>query len=580
VHEHDRERVLSEAQRFEWAGDRFETEYRMVAADGGTVWVIDQRVLVRDDEGEPCFYQGFLVDITARKEAEARYRSLVERLPIVTYVSPLTADTTLSYLSPQVEELIGYEAAECVADPDLVRRVIHPDDIDRVVSEARRVRRDFEEFNGEYRLVGRDGRTIWVRDQMVLVRDERGEPLCFQGFLLDITARKQLEEQLEQSQRLDVVGRLAGGIAHDFNNLMTAINGYTGFALERAGDHDPRLRSDLQEVQRAADRAASLTQQLLAFSRRQVLQPRPVDLGTVVGDVHDLLARLIGEDVELVTYADPFAKQVLADPGRLEQVLVNLAVNARDAMPGGGTLTIETRDVELGDESAIAGYGAPAGRYAALVVRDTGSGMDEETRALVFEPFFTTKEVGHGSGLGLSTVYGIVKQSGGWITIESAPEAGTEVTIYLPATDTTLRAEEQPAAERSPGSETVLLVEDEEIVRTLVAEMLERQGYRVVDAPGPHEAMERFEEMSCDLLLTDVVMPRMNGRELARHLRERKPELTVVYTSGYTADRVLEQGSLEPGEHFLQKPFNEQALATAVREALDAAAAPAIMTRP
>jgi PAS domain S-box-containing protein len=473
-------------------------------------------------------------------------------------------------MSPQIEQLVGYTAEECVADADLVRRLTHPDDVELVAAEVRRVRSEFTSFAYDYRLIARDGHTVWVHDEMVVVRDELGEPVCFQGFLMDISARKELEEQLQQSQRMDVVGRLAGGIAHDFNNLLTAINGYTGFALERIGGLDPLLRNDLEQVKAAAERATSLTQQLLAFSRRQVLQPRPVELATVVDDVRDLLARLIGEDVELVTIADPKARPALADPGRLEQVLVNLAVNAREAMPAGGKLTIETRDVLVDEASPVAAVGAPPGRYAALVVRDTGLGMDAGTLSLAFEPFFTTKEVGEGSGLGLSTVYGIVTQSGGWITIDSEPGIGTEVTVFLPETDAAPVAAPPETSEPEAGWETVLLVEDEAIVRALVAEMLERRGYTVVQAPGPHEAMAMFDDSPCDLLVTDVVMPHMNGRELARRLREQKPELKVVYTSGYTADRVLEGGGLEDGEHFLQKPFPEDALNAIVREALNA----------
>ena len=505
------------------------------------------------------------------RAAEARYRSLVEDMPLATYI--LSPTRSPLYVSPQVENLLGYPPTRWTSDPYFHMSVVHADD--RV-----RVARALGEYEGgepletEYRMRAPDGRDVWVLDRMVAVRGDRGELLCYQGFLLDVTHRRDLEEQLQQSQRMETIGRLAGGIAHDFNNLLTAITGYSNFALERlelAGGND-RLRHDIEQIRKSAERAASLTQQLLAFSRRQVLQPRTLELNVLVREVEGLLERLIGEDVELVTeFGDEL--YVSADPGRLEQVLVNLAVNARDAMPGGGTLSITVGTVDVDADHQIVRWHADPGRYAMLVVADTGHGMDGETLAHVFEPFFTTKDVGLGTGLGLSTVYGIVKQSGGWIVLDSAPGAGTSATIYLPLVEATAPVADEGAGEPAAASGRILLVEDEPVVRGLVAQMLEARGYEVLDAPCPLEALELAETEPCDLLLTDVVMPKMNGRELARRIRSRMPTLHVVYTSGYAPEAVLDGGRLDPGEFFLQKPFTAADLGAIVREALDAAAA-------
>jgi PAS domain S-box-containing protein len=556
-------------------GGEVQDHRRVVDRPDGTVRVIETT-------GIPNFLGGglhlaVLRDVTSRerhaqelKAAEARYRSLVEEMPLVTYI--LSPTRSPLYISPQVETLLGHEPVRWTGDPYFHMSVVHPDD--RV-----RLGRQLAEYDGgepleaEYRLTRPDGRDVWVLDRMAAVRDERGELLCYQGFLLDVSHRKDLEEQLQQSQRMETIGRLAGGVAHDFNNLLTAITGYSNFALERlelSGGND-RLRHDIEQIRKSAERAASLTQQLLAFSRRQVLQPRTLELNGLVRDVRGLLERLIGDHVELATsLCDEL--YVSADPGRLEQVLVNLAVNARDAMPDGGTLSIEAATVEIEPGHAITRWSALPGRYATLVVRDTGHGMDAHTLAHVFEPFFTTKDVGLGTGLGLSTVYGIVKQSGGWITLDSEPGGGTTATIYLPRVESVVPVSEEPAAEPAAGSGRILLVEDEPVVRGLVAQMLEARGYDVVEAEGPLEALELTDVDACDLLLTDVVMPKMNGRELARRIRARTPSLHVVYTSGYAPEAVLDGGRLDAGEFFLQKPFTAADLGSIVREALDAAA--------
>jgi two-component system cell cycle sensor histidine kinase/response regulator CckA len=388
----------------------------------------------------------------------------------------------------------------------------------------------------------------------------------------DVSAQRRLEEQLRQSQKMEAVGQLAGGIAHDFNNLLTAILGSTQLLLHNTPAGDAR-REDAEEIRHAGLRAAELTRQLLAFSRRQVLAPKVLDVNAVVANMDRMLRRLLGEDVELATSRDPAAGTVNADPGQLEQVLLNLAVNARDAMPGGGRLSIGTTRVTLHEEHVERRHRMPAGDYVCLAVADTGVGMDETTQAHLFEPFFTTKEVGKGTGLGLATVYGIVKQSGGYIWVYSEAGHGTTVKIYLPRVP---GVAESPVPAPEPqqvrgGDETVLLVEDAAPVRTLARRSLEARGYRVLEAADGPSALQLSARHldGIDILVTDVVMPGMSGRELAERLAPERPSMKVLYTSGYTDDAMVRQGVLSAGVAFLQKPFVPDTLARKVREVLD-----------
>jgi signal transduction histidine kinase/ActR/RegA family two-component response regulator len=383
----------------------------------------------------------------------------------------------------------------------------------------------------------------------------------------------QTQEQLAQSQKIEAVGRLAGGIAHDFNNLLTVITGRAQLLLARLRPGDP-LRRDVDLIQKTGEQAATLTRQLLAFSRKQVLQPRVVDLNAVVADIETMLRRLIGEDIDLVVVPAPELGRVRVDPGQLEQVLVNLAVNARDAMPEGGRLTIETANVELGPAYSRRHVGVQPGFYVMLAVTDTGHGMDAVTQARLFEPFFTTKEKGKGTGLGLATVYGIVKQSGGNIWVYSEPGQGTTFKIYLPRVEEAVEAVEAAATVVAPprGSETVLLVEDDEEVRSLVWDILQVYGYTVLQARHPGEALLIAEKHTdpIHLLLTDVVMPQMSGRQLAERLGRARREMKMLYMSGYTDNAVVHHGVLDSGMVYLQKPFTPDSLARKVREVLDA----------
>jgi nitrogen-specific signal transduction histidine kinase/ActR/RegA family two-component response regulator len=391
----------------------------------------------------------------------------------------------------------------------------------------------------------------------------------------DLTERNKLESQLRQSQKMEAVGQLAGGVAHDFNNLLTAIMGFTSLLLTAVPPEDPK-HEDLLEIDRAAGRASELTQQLLAFSRRQMLKPTLLDLNAVLSDTMRMLGRLLGEHIELAILPDTGLGVVEADRGQIEQVIINLAVNARDAMEGGGKLTLETRNVTLDRAYASQHPGAAEGEFVMLAVTDTGSGMDAATQARIFEPFFTTKERGKGTGLGLSTVYGIVKQSGGTIYVYSELERGTAFKIYLPRVmalgPTGVPVPVRPANVR--GTETVLVVENEGGVRSLICRVLRTYGYTVLEAENGGEALLIAEQHPApiDLLLTDMVLPRMSGRKLAERLVRTQPHLRVLYMSGYTDGSIVNHGALDVGTAFIQKPFTPEALAQKLREVLDSSA--------
>ncbi len=387
----------------------------------------------------------------------------------------------------------------------------------------------------------------------------------------DITERLQLENQLRQAQKLESLGRLAGGVAHDFNNLLTVINGYSDLMLKALDPHSP-LHSQASEINKAGERAAGLTSQLLAFSRKQVIEARALNVNAIINDTERMLRRLIGEDIEFVTALDPLVGQIMADPGQIHQVIMNLVVNARDAMPNGGKLEITTKNVDV-DESAAALHGGRVpGKYVLMTVTDTGIGMDEKILQSAFEPFFTTKEHGQGTGLGLSTVHGIVQQSGGWIRVWSAVGQGTSFDIYLPRIDACPVPDREALAttEVGHGGETVLVVEDQEEVRRLTRTILESYGYHVLEAASGAEAFRFAKAHSGEihLLLTDVILPGMNGKTLSEHLRILRPKLKVIFTSGYPADVISRRGVLEQDVAYLPKPFSPESLAVKVREVL------------
>lgn len=534
---------------------------------------------VYDDTGKLVGIVGVSVDITERKNAETalrqaedKYRSLVESSPAIVYLNEPHPPYSTIYVSPNVE-IFGYSPEEWYAEPGMWLSMLYKEDRERVLHEFESAARHDLETELEYRIVARDGNIHWWQDKGRFIADEEGNRIGWQGVILDVTKSKVLEEQLYQSQKLESVGRLAGGIAHDFNNMLTAINGYSELTLRKL-DADNPLRRNIEEIKKAGERSAQLTHQLLAFSRQQVLQPVVLDLNEAITDTIKLLERLIGEDVKLVIALNSRTGRVNVDPGQLSQIIMNLAVNARDAMPRGGKLTIETANVFFEPENTEQKVGVLPGAYVMLAVCDTGEGMDDTTQQRIFEPFFTTKELGKGTGLGLATVYGIVKQSGGNIEVDSQMGAGTTFRVYLPRVAEQSEAVEitDSPAEFLTGTETILLVEDEELVRKLSREMLETCGYTVIEAREGLEALKIWEAGDCkpDLLITDVVMPQMGGRELAEKLKERLPDIKILFTSGYTDDAVIRYGVIEPNTNFIQKPFTFDALNRKVRELLGA----------
>ena len=472
---------------------------------------------------------------------------------------------------PKLGELLGYGEAELRSRT--VMEVAHPEDLAPIAQELRKlVSGEVRSAEHTVRLIRRDGGTIWVSANASPVQNAAGATLYFLVYIRDLTERKVLEEQLRQAQKMEAVGQLAGGVAHDFNNLLTAIIGNAELLLRTIRPEDPR-RLDVLEINRAAHRAATLVRQLLAFSRKQVLQPRVVDLNTVVTDLSTMLRRIIGEHVELRLELQPDLGQVLADPGQLEQVITNLAVNARDAMPSGGTLTIRTASVDAADVPGQSPESVPpVGPLVELSVRDDGVGMDERTLARLFEPFFTTKELGRGTGLGLATVYGIVRQSGGHIRVSSRLHHGSTFTVYLPKVEGAGdRTEELPPwLEQPRGAGSVLVVEDEETVRRLACRVLRARGYRVLEARDGAEALQlvRRHEGPLDLLLTDIIMPGLGGPALVERLLPDRPDLKVLYITGYSEEAIGRHGVLPAGGALLEKPFTAHQLAERVREAL------------
>jgi two-component system cell cycle sensor histidine kinase/response regulator CckA len=538
-------------------GSKLSVELTITAMpDGGTVCVC--RDLSEREKAE-----------RARVEAEAKYRTLVEQVNAITYIAELGIDGLWYYVSPQVESILGYTPDEWLAVSRNWASFIHPDDVE-MVEKAEEASLKGEPFQAEFRVRRKDGREVWLNDTAVVVKGSDAHPVM-EGIIVDITERKQLETQLQQSRKMEAVGRLAGGIAHDFNNLLTIITGYTDLALSRPSV-PLELRSDIERIENAAGRAAALVRQLLAFSRKQVLQPKTLDLNAIVENMDKLLRRLIDDNIEMSTRVRGELGRVKADPAQIEQVIMNLVVNARDAMPEGGKLLLETSNVNLDAAYAFEHASVKPGPYVMLAVSDTGVGMNEVTVAHIFEPFYTTKESGRGTGLGLSTVYGIVKQSGGYIWVYSEPGKGSTFKVYLPRVEE--MAEESAPAKvlygEQRGSETVLLVEDEEAVRDLVRTILTGQGYEVIVArePGHAEEIARKFPREIQLLLTDVVMPGTSGRELAARIMASRPGIHVLYMSGYTENVVTSGGMLEEGLAFLQKPFSPAVLAQKVREVL------------
>jgi two-component system, cell cycle sensor histidine kinase and response regulator CckA len=515
-------------------------------------------------------------DITEQKAAEEalraseeRYRTIIETAGEGIIIRD--SEDLIIFANQRMADLLGYSLE------DLMGRhfmdIVCEDDRS-TVKELLSRRRPGPREQFDLRARRADGTDIWGIVSARPMADGNGRYIGALTMFTDITSRKQLEEQLRQAQKMEAVGRLAGGIAHDFNNLLTAIRGHAELLLGEMSGHHP-LRADIEEINKAAERASTLTRQLLAFSRRQILQPRILDMDMVVVEMEKLIRRLIGEDIELQTKPAAKAARVRADRGQLEQVLMNLAVNARDAMPSGGRLTIETSIVDLDEQYTRFHPGSIPGAYVRLGVTDTGVGMDARTLSHVFEPFFTTKAVGKGTGLGLATVYGVVKQSGGYIAVQSEAGLGTSFDIFLPRVLEEADTMREPHARLDPHrtGQTVLLAEDEDAVRSLASRILRKHGYQVLEARDGYDALRVADSFAgfIHVLLTDVVMPRMGGRELVERLTPVRPGMRVLYMSGYTDDALVHHGVLTgTGTWFLEKPFTPDSLAMKLREVIEA----------
>jgi PAS domain S-box-containing protein len=521
-------------------------------------------------------------EAAALRRNEAALRQTTQTLQALIRSSPLaiyamSADGTVQSWNPAAERLFGWTEAEVLG-----RSLPFLREEDRLDFAAlrRRVLDGGALTDLEVTRIRRDGTELVLALAVAPLYDETAMATGLIAVAADVTERRQLAQQLQQAQKMEAVGQLAGGVAHDFNNILTIITGYSGLLLDELSIEDPRRR-DVAGIQEAAARAAQLTNQLLAFSRRQVRQPMVLDPNRALEDTASMLRRVLGEHIALSIKADPSIAPVVADPGQFSQIILNLAVNARDAMPQGGSLTIETAMVELDQAYASQHLGVQPGRYVQLAVSDTGHGMSPDIQAHIFEPFFTTKERGKGTGLGLATVFGIVKQSGGHIFVYSEPGHGATFKVLFPAAgESAAIAGHERQAAAPQGSETVLLVEDDGTIRYIASRVLSGAGYRVLEAAHPGEALLVSEQHGdrIDLLLTDVMMPRMNGRVLAERLRVSRPEMAVLYMSGYTDNAIVHHGVLDADTAFLAKPFTPPTLLAAVRTTLDASAAAA--TRP
>ena len=509
------------------------------------------------------------------RETEQKFQRVYDEAPFGCH--ELNTDGQITRVNRKELAMLGYTAREMLGRP-VWRFVLEEEMTRRIILAKLSGDVSFHEtFERTYRR--KDGTTLPVIAQDRIVWEKRRKITGIRSTLEDITERRRAEEvlrkseeQLRQWQKVEAIGRLAGGVAHDFNNLLMTIKGCSELLLGEIDERDPR-REEVEEIRKAAERATSLTRQLLAFGRRQVLQPQVLNLNDIVENMNRMLSRLIGEDIQLLTVLGPDLWPVKVDPGQIEQVLMNLAVNGRDAMPRGGKLTIETANKELDEDYARRHVAVKPGAYVLLAVSDNGCGMDKETQSHLFEPFFTTKEQGKGTGLGLSTVYGIIKQSGGNIWVYSELGQGTSFKIYLPTVEEEVETYKTAALFSPPpgGTETILLVEDEEAVRTMISKVLQSGGYTVLEAQHGVEALRvcKKHKGPIHLMVSDVVMPQMSGRELAGRLALRRPEMRVLYISGYPDNAIVHHGVLETGTAFLQKPFTLNALEYKVREVLD-----------
>jgi PAS domain S-box-containing protein len=575
VHPDDRELVKEVAEEARRTGVGRTLEYRIRHKDGTWLVLESTASVIRNEKGEAEKLVIVNRDVTERKQAaeallrsERSFRSVVEDAPYGIYRVSLTGELLL--VNPALTNMLGYESREELLKVNLATGICRdPKEHQRLIA-VLPYEDSFKDLEVEWKQ--KDGTPITVRCSGWPVRDASGAMAYLEVFAEDVTHRRVLERQLRMAQKMEAVGRLSGGIAHDFNNLLGVIIGYSQVLKRTLGPQSPSYEH-AEEIEKASQRAVSLTRQLLAFSRQQVLEPVVLNLNALVSDMQKMLPRLIGEDIDLTLDVHPELGWVKADPGQLEQVIMNLAVNARDAMPDGGKLTVQTTNVVLDAAYTRDHPGSKPGSYVMLAVTDTGMGMDPETQGRIFEPFFTTKERDKGTGLGLATVYGVVKQSGGYIAVDSEKGKGASFKVYLPRVEQAVAVPEASSATApsARGSETILLVEDAEPLLKLAHMFLKESGYHVLTAADGTQALQVAQQYArpIHLLLTDVVMPGMNGRVLAEQLTPRQPGMKVLYMSGYTDSFIAGHGVLEPGTHLLHKPFTAETLTQKVRELLD-----------
>lgn len=576
VHKDDREHTAKAMEALFQPPYTAYMEQRAMTKDGWR-WLGWMDTAVFDEAGNITAVIGVGRDITERKQIEGvlqenRVRSSQALKAAQAGAWEWNMATNQTIWSEENYLVLGLSPDIGETNYDTWLQRVHPEDRAEAEYQVNKAVEQKRDLNIEFRIVWPDGTIRWINDVGKSVFDEKGDMVGMYGIQIDITERKQLEAQLQQSQKMESIGRLAGGIAHDFNNILVPIISYAELGMMNLTPDD-KLYSYLQQVRDAAERAADLTRQILAFSRRQVLEMKTVDINVIVIEFEKMVQRLIVEDIELQTLLDPILYPVKADRGQIEQVLMNLVVNARDAMPTGGKLTIETASTYL-DETYVKRYAddQPAGHYVMLAVSDTGHGMDMATQQQIFEPFFTTKMQGKGTGLGLATVFGIVKQHGGNICVHSEPGNGTTFKVYLPRAEGTVQTYETAVIEPASvyGIETILVVEDEKMVRKLVCETLAAHGYKVIEAQSPHDGLRLAYEYkkTIHLLLTDVIMPEMNGRELYQKILFVHPDIKVLYMSGYADDVIADHGILKEGISFLQKPFTVHTLTRRVKQVL------------
>ncbi|MBS1842465.1 MAG: PAS domain-containing protein [Acidobacteria bacterium] len=577
VHPEDRELVLAEEQRLHKTGSAFFAEYRMVSKDGRVIWFRDESMIIRPEGMDAPVLYGILFDISERKATESALRESEERLRLALEAAHLgmwewDPETDALFWDDRHCSLFGLDPKQAPATAAKFIDYVHTDDRDWVKHAVREALRTDESYVAEYRVRWPDGKEHWLASAgRVLQRNQNSRACRMRGITYDVTDRRGLEEHLRRAQKMEAIGQLAGGVAHDFNNLLMVIRGHVELLMNRPGV-DTSVARNAEAIQKASDRAAGITQQLLAFSRKQVLQARVIEMRTVVKDIANLLRRLLGPMVEFRLQLPQEPLWVRADESQLEQVVLNLAINARDAMPNGGTVTAIVDRVAADSHFVRRRPGMPEKDYIRLRVIDTGTGMDAATQARIFEPFFTTKEFGKGTGLGLATVYGVVKQSDGWIWVDSALGSGTTFEIFLPAVNEP--GEEDAKAEhksrQAGGSETILVVDDEEGVREVASQYLSSRGYRVLAAESGAQALQmaKNESGKIDVLVTDALMPGMSGPALAKELLAQRPSTKVLYISGYAEDTSLLEDARQRGDAFLQKPFGLDSLAEKLRALL------------